>query len=478
LDAPGRALLATDEWARAIAYDMAIGRRAAVQASREGLKGADWNQRVSDLLATPAATREGKAMMQEATAISDRMTYKGDMGAFGTALGGISKVPVLGNIILPFMKTVYHITARGVDRSPLGAIGTLADVGRGVYGKPSELRKALGAAEGPSKGVAPLGERVGDALMGSAITAAFYQHALAGNISGAGPDDREKRDMLKAQGWQPYSIKVGDHWISYANWGPVAIPLAGAAGVAEAQTFRKSGADAGAIFADAARRTAQLTTEQTYLQSIGAVWKGLNEPDKYGAQFVGQFVQSLIPYGSALNTVGQATDPVQRQPDKENLGGFISQSTAARLPGLREGVPAAQDQLGRPVPNEASGANALNPLRTATIKDNRVLQEMLANGADIGEPPKETRNVPLTPVEQREFNTLAGKYIEEAVSSLMQRSDYRAYDSSTKQKALQRAVETARSRAGGELIQKMGFSEAEKRLVGERAKKVPVPIGR
>lgn len=471
LEVPGRILQAADQWARAIAYGMAQGRRAGVTANKEGLRGQAWSVRVAELMADPTFAAK------EASAIADRMTYKGDMGALGSALGQVQRVPFLGNAILPFLRTIYHITARGIDRSPFGIVGTIADVARGKYGGSlKQVGQALGESVGPGKGVAPLGERLGDNLIGSAAWLAFYNQALAGNISGAGPDDREKRDMLRAQGWQPYSVKVGDHWVSYANWGPVAIPLDAAAAAAEAQTFRKPGADVGAIIADGMRRSTQLMTEQTYLQGIGVIWKALSEPERFGSQAIGQFMTSLVPFGSALNTAAQAGDVYQRQPGRENLGQYIGQSIENRLPGLRQNVPIAQDQLGRPVPNPSAGAVALSPLRASTITNNAVLQEMLANGADVPEPPKSFRNIPLTPDEQRVFNEAAGRYTEQVVMSLMKDKGYQRLAPENKQKALQRAVENARNKAGAEFVQTIGLTEAQRRLGVERGRKVPVGI--
>lgn len=476
LEQPGRMMQGMDEWASAMAHQMAMGRRAGVQATREGVKGKAWDARVAELLADPTLS-----MQKDAAAVAERMVYHGDMGTLGRALEQVQKVPYLGGILLPFLRTVYHISARGIDRSPLGLAGTAFDVARGVYG-PRNLRslgRALGGetAKELPKGVVPLGERLGDNLIGTAAWTGFYMKSMEGNISGAGPDDPEKRDMLRAQGWQPYSVKIGDHWVSYSNWGPVAISLASAAGAAEAQTFHKSGADIGSMITDGMRRTAQLATEQSYLSGIGAVWKGLSEPDRYGSQFVGQFMTSLIPYGSALNTVGQATDTVMRTPARDNFADFVKQSTAARLPFLREGVPSSQDQLGRPIPNEASGFGAANPLRTSTIRSNVVLQELLANGADVGDPPKAFHSVPLTPAEQREMNTASGTYIEQAVRTLMRDPDYRNFGPEQKQQSLQRAIAAARAAAGGEIMQRLGDAEITRRVEGERGKKVPVPIG-
>lgn len=473
LEYPGRVMRGLDEWANSIAYHMALGRRAGVMASREGLKGQAWDARVAEIIDNPS-----RGLRNEAMEIADRMVYRGDMGALGKALAGVQRVPYLGNILLPFLQTVYHITSRGIDRSPLGLAGTAFDVARGAYGPRTleNLRGQLGAVAGEG-GRMPLGERLGDNLIGSGIFVGFLMYAQQGNVSGAGPKDPEKRDMLRAEGWQPYSIRVGDKWISYANWGPVAVSLSQAAAVAEAQHYREPGADDATMIADGMRRTAELLTEQQYLQGVGTVYKTLTNSERYGPQFAGQFVQALIPYGSALNTIGQAFDPYARQPEREDLGTYLWQSIEARLPGLRENVPVSLDQLGRPVPSTVSGTGALNPLRVSQEQRNAALDELLKRGADVGEPPKSVSDIPFTPGEQREVARTAGPYIEEYVAILMANPDYTGLAEQDKKRALAGAVASARQRAAAELFQRMGEAEIIRRRQAEQEKKIPVPIG-
>jgi hypothetical protein len=313
--------------------------------------------------------------------------------------------------------------------------------------------------------------------MGSVLFTGFAKQAFDGNISGAGPDDPEKRDMLRAQGWQPYSIKIGDHWVSYANWGPMAMPLAQAAATAESVNYRKPGAGVPEMLADGARRTAQLVTEQTYLQGIGSIWKALDDPSRYGSQFLGQLATSSVPFGAALNTVATGLDPTQRAPQRDNIGTLLTQSLEARLPGLSQNVPAAQDQLGRPVPNPAGGLGTLDPLRVTEQQPNVALQELLKYGADVGNPPTSVRNVPLTPAEQRTVNEKAGPYIERNVAGVIASPDYQQADAQGKQRALSRAVQNARGQAGSELLQSLSETEINRRLAEQRTKREPVPMG-
>ncbi len=467
LEAPGTLLAAADEWANAVAYSMYNGRAAAVTATKQGLKGQAWESRVAELMAEPTA-----AMHRQAVAAADRMTYKGDMGQFGRALEQIQKVPIAGSILLPFLRTVYHIKARGIDRSPVGWVGTGVDLARGVYGKPSEWGAALAgdSLKELPKGVTPLGERLGDNIMGAMAFTAFYNQAVAGNISGAGPDDPEKRDMLKANGWQPYSVKVGDNWISYSNWGPVADSLSLAAAADEAVRYAKPGDNPVTIMADGMRRSAELVTEQAFLQSVGAVWKGLDDPKRYGGQWLSQTIQSLIPYGSLLNTVGAAGDESVRRPEPLNF----EQSLSARLPGLRQNAPEAQDQLGRTIKNQQAGLSSLNPLRVSPESKNDVVTALLAEGVDIGDPPKAIGKIDLTPSEQRTYNTAAGKAIESIVRDILPSLEGEEPD--VRRRILQKAVAGGRKQASYEILDSISEEDYQRRLGEGAAKREPLTI--
>lgn len=450
LEAPMRAQQATDDVVSGIAYAMHVARSAAQTASREKLSGAAWNERVADLIASPTPE-----MMQWAKSGADEMTFKGEMGRLGTAVGQFQKVPFIGPAVIPFLRTVYHITSRGIDRSPLGFVGIGIDLARGVYKEGAELPKATRS----------LGARTRDAAMGSAASVWFYDQALRGNVTGAGPDDPEKRAMLQAQGWQPYAVKIGDDYVGYQNWGPVAVPLALMAGAAEAQTYAKPGTSAPGMVGDALQRSVKVLTEQNYLQGIGAIYKSMTDFERYGHQWLNQYLSSLVPYGAAINTVGQATDPLVRQPEKGNVG----QALAARVPGLRESLPAKQDVLGRDVVNEQQGLAAAWPLRTTEGRPDETLTVLLANGADIPAPPKEIRGVPLTPEEQRRHQELAGPLIAEGVGRAIGSARFDTLAPEIRKKMLSGVIESSRERAAGQLFKELGADEIRRRLREKQA---------
>jgi hypothetical protein len=483
LEVPTRILSAADEWAHAIAYNMSLGRLAAIQASEEGLRGQAWTERVSDVL---THKHTAPTLMQQADGMANRMTFHGDMGNLGQGLQAFTqRTGILGNLILPFLRTTYQITSRGVERSPLGLVGTGIDVARGAYGPTTRanVREALAGRGQAPKGVTPLGERLGDNLIGSAIFLGLYSQAVGGNVSGAGPDEPNRRRLLQSEGWQPYSIRVGNRWVSYANWGPAAIPFAMAAAAAETQRYGKEGLQPGELILDGMRRTAQIAQEQTYLQAIGSAWKGITDPAAYGSQFVNNTVTSLVPFGSTINTFAAAFDPNARRVDRFNALDALQSRLPSGTPlvGGREDVPVAQDVLGRPAPNVTYGVGAINPLRVSEQKTDPVLAELDARGvAPPAAPTTVSRRgvqLQLTPDEQRQVQSAAGELINQRISEEMALPTYQQLEPQARARVLQAIIDRARTQAENVWLTNLSEEDFQQRKARSQQRKELVPVG-
>ena len=138
--------------------------------------------------------------------------------------------------------------------------------------------------------------------LGSTIGLASLMLSINGQVTGGGPTDPRQMALLRASGWQPYSIKIGNEYWSYANFAPFALMLSSGAAVAEAQKYAKPGeANTVSMLADAAGRSGKVVTEMTVLGGIGAVIKSINDPDRYGTQWLSTALTQLIPAGSLLN---------------------------------------------------------------------------------------------------------------------------------------------------------------------------------
>ena len=62
---------------------------------------------------------------------------------------------------------------------------------------------------------------LGKLIAGSMAMAVSADLVMSGSITGAGPTNPKMRNIMRATGWQPYSIKVGDKYYAYNRLDPV-----------------------------------------------------------------------------------------------------------------------------------------------------------------------------------------------------------------------------------------------------------------
>jgi hypothetical protein len=463
VDLPGRMVAAPDAFFSSLFREAETGRQAAIAAheARRSLAPAeraafDRAGFIRDFMANPP-----KEAATEIERVVDDLMLRGDMGRVGRYVNRLTTSdPLIGSFVAPFMKVAYKSWTQGLDLTPVGALGTAADVARGAY-----------RGGGRPQGVRPLAERLRYNALGLGITGAATWQALQGNVSGIGPDDPEKRDQLRATGWQPYSVRIGDRWVSYANWGPVAVPLALAAAYAENRQYRKADAKPEDELFDMASRVGRLVTEQTFLQGIGDVVNAIEDPQRYGPRLLSGQLSSLIPYGAGLSTVAQAFDPLNRRPDRPADVGMpesVRQAVAARVPGLREQVPAAQDPLGRPVPNPLQGPLAFQPFRISPERPDPTIRLFQEGGVDIPRPKDaltiDGTKLELTPDEQREWQRLRGEQIERRAGPLGQRASWASMPQERKHEYLRDILAAAGEAADLQLRRSLGSAEVNRRL--------------
>lgn len=252
----GRFMTAVDTAAFMAAKGSRKHELAAEMAKKEGLSGKELASRVSEILnnsesayedAVAQATeeiegvssrryisnREKKRLIKlRATEIIDEnldeeINQKArDFGAFVTfnyapegVLGFVaSKLSEAGNtiplfkLVAPFTRIVANVLNQQIDYTPYGY---LRAVGWTVSAKMDKSTKA--------KDVRDRNRKLIKATMGTVLMVGLYMIAKSYEddedpyivISGKGPSDFNKKNQLYSQGWRPYSIKIGDTWISY-----------------------------------------------------------------------------------------------------------------------------------------------------------------------------------------------------------------------------------------------------------------------
>ncbi len=141
----------------------------------------------------------------------------GTLGAFTNAIsraldtnvGGVSP----GRFVVPFTRIITNVVNNSLDFSPVGLIR--AARGKRGFKSFEEIPTTKGAYKELTRE-----ERqrlVAKAAIGIALAATFqalHEEEVI-EVFGAGPSDTKKKQQLKQQGWEEYSIKVGNKYYSY-----------------------------------------------------------------------------------------------------------------------------------------------------------------------------------------------------------------------------------------------------------------------
>lgn len=253
----------------------------------------------------------------------------------------------------PFVSTPTNIFKQGIEYSPAGFV-TMA----GNKNKTAQAAKAL---------------------MGTtAVAMAAGTFAANDAITGAEPSDKAQRDAFRAEGKQPWSVKIGDKWVQYSKLHPaIAFNLATVASVKDAM-------DKGTIDQDGADKVMSMVggvlgfyRDQSYFKGIGDFTNMIQGIDTSSvgdtaSSVVGSTASQYLPLQSFNNWVGRLINDTQTKVDYS--ADFVQQ-TLQRLfkdypaGGEMTGAPERENPYtGGPIEVENQGINAFSPLKVTNDK--------------------------------------------------------------------------------------------------------------
>jgi endonuclease YncB( thermonuclease family) len=387
LRVPTRLLTAEDELFKAMARRMELSGLAVRQAAKEGLKGKEGKARVAALMANPP-----DEIMAKVLDYGRYLTFQRPLGdGLAGTLSRYSQNHPLIKAVLPFIRTPTNLIKFTAERSPLAPLV-------------KEWRKDFGAG-GARRDLA-----VAKVMVGSGIGAVIAELAAKGVITGSEPGDDNQRGLMMANGWQPYSIKIGDRYYSYRRLDPFAMTFGTAAdlatmgeGMSDKQREKGAALWTASVVANLASRT--------WLSGVSDALEALQDPERYSGNFIKRLVGSAtVPTGSAQ--VARIVDPTMREtPD-------IAAYMSSRMPGQSDELLPKRDVWGRPIVSEGGvGPDILSPIWTSTDKKDPITREVLRVGATISKPQKGD----MTPQQYDRMQKLSGsvgrKWIEQLIAS-------------------------------------------------------------
>lgn len=368
---PSRFLGMQDEFYKQMAYRSHVGAQAWVEGTKQGLEGARLQQYLKDAIAK-SVDEQGRGL-NEAALLSARQStftqsleaasYSSDRAWMAVANGAASQVPVVKNLMLPFVKVPTNLFRQAWDMTPILNLARKQWV---------EDVKAGGEA-----GALALG-KMGAGL---ALWSTAGMLAYEGRITGGGPRDPDLRRQLGPD-WQPYSFTwTGSDgktkYQSFARFDPFSHFFALAADFAEVSGKMKD-EEWNEVLGRAGLALMQNISSKTYLRSIADVMDAFTGDDASIEKWVRSRVASHVPN---IVQVLQGDDEVKDM--RTWFDGFRS-----RIPGFADplnigysanAVEAKRDNFGEKIlPPMGYPYNSVNPFAYHRGTDDPVRLELAA----------------------------------------------------------------------------------------------------
>ena len=317
-----------------------------------------------------------------------------DRGVAVKATAGIQKLinqfPML-RFVAPFVRTPTNLAAFYLDRA-VGAPLALSQMGL----KTSARRLGILTKEASQQ--MQRGGRSREELIGRTATGGLLMFTAStafanGNLTGGGPSDLQTRKTWEATGWQPYSIKMGDRWVSYRRFDPFASFLGSVADLMESlnstsdETEMSNIERVGAALVMTAARN---VTSKTYLTGMTRVANVLNNPDRYGEAYMEQTAASMLPFSSFA---GQTFGLDENQQEIRGLVDALRSKYGLTGKYGSDGTKIApkRNMFGEPIKRSKPWPWYGSPFAYSDVEDDLVSEEIKSLGRGFG-PPRTTRN--------------------------------------------------------------------------------------
>ena len=355
--APGRALMAEDEFFKAVGYRMELN----ALAVREGnkvfntlvSKGIDADsaskqssELVAELLANPTAELD-----EAAKSVSRTITFTRELEPSLQKMANFTQSPLI-KMFVPFIKTPTNILMETMARTPLSII----------TGNPRFYNDFKAGGIRRDQAMARV-------TLGSSLIYAVAAGPLEGKLTGYGPMRTEDKQVFEGAGWQPFSfvfnksdidpemiakfeklakVNVGPDkvYVSYAGLEPLATLLSIGATMGEYAQQDPTGEDMGNMFLGGALAMYQYLGDQPMLQGFGEMQKVVTASPKDAPTFAYNLMTQISKQattfaigGSPLGVHSSLIAAVERtmNPEKSLVMEAVSDSEKDIVSGAKKG---------------------------------------------------------------------------------------------------------------------------------------------
>jgi hypothetical protein len=307
---PGRALMAEDEFFKAVGYRMELNALAVREGDKmyknlvqHGIAPDDASRQsadlVSELLSNPTADIDDAAK-----SVSRTVTFTRELEPALQGLQRAGQNPII-KMFVPFIKTPTNIALEAISRTPglnFASPRFWGDFNAGGIRRDQALARVT---------------------LGGSMVYAAGSFALEGQLTGYGPMRMEDKKALEGTGWQQFSVafnkgdvspetlaqlesmttvkSTGDKvYVSYAGMEPLATLLGIAATTGEYTMMTPGGSDTEKIAMGAALGVYQYLAEQPMLQGFSDIMKVFTSGKKDAPGIFADLIKKVVKQGSEL----------------------------------------------------------------------------------------------------------------------------------------------------------------------------------
>lgn len=398
---PGTMLERGDLFFKSLNYRMELHALAFREASLSGAEGKAFADKLADTLRNPP-----RELHEQANKMAMVNTFTNPLGEMGRKVqGAISGTPL--RWAMPFVRTPTNIMKYTFARTPLAYASSAirADIAAG----------GARAAQAQSR-----------IALGSMVMMTFAGLGIDGVISGGGPLDQKQRFAMEQNGWQPYSVKIGEKWYAYNRLDPLGMMVGMAADLADITNNPRGDASDDMVVMAGITAFAQNMASKTYARGAFELAAALDPRNPAGspAQFLNRQLTSLIPFSSALRQSAQAMDPTMRESRDEvtnaegkadALGSWLNKlinDTKRGIPGLSDTLPPMRDIFGEEMTRESGVGVAwdmIMPIQARGEKNDPILNAIIDNELKVDRPSRQINGINLSAEQYDQFQVLAGE---------------------------------------------------------------------
>lgn len=387
---PTRFLSAEDEIFKAIGYRQELNALAYRQAVKEGLSGERLANRVAEIVTNPT---EGE--MASAIKNAEYQTFTNSLGPTGRAVQNFANSYPALKFIFPFIRTPANIIKYAAERTPFGLLSK--EIKANIMGVNGTVAKET---------------QIARLAIGSSIAVTSLMMAAEGQVTGGGPTDPREKAMLRATGWQPYSVLIGDMYYSYQWLDPFSTIFGSVADMYETYQAQMSEDESVKIGSMVLGSISQNILSKLSLRGVSDLIQAVTDPDRYGERYIQNLISSFVPTASAQ--VARTVDPVQREV-RSTLDAI-----KARVPGLRQELLPRRDVWGEPIVSQGSaGPNMISPIYETRMNTDPVNQALLKLNIYPSKLQRKIRGVELTDKQYDDFQRIAGRMAKIRLDALV-----------------------------------------------------------